>query len=53
MICSKMGEIEAAEASEKGAELLAKLRPQQGRLGIAVIVIGILAIISALAWRIG
>lgn len=42
-----------AEAAEKGAELLAKLRPQQGKLGVAAIVIGILAVISSLVWRIG
>ncbi|WP_018626825.1 hypothetical protein [Niabella aurantiaca] len=39
------------EASEKGQRLLEKLRPQQGRLGIAAIVIGILSIIAAIVWR--
>lgn len=36
------------KASEKGAQLLNRLRPQQGRLGIAAIIIGILYVVAAI-----
>ena len=36
------------KASEKGMQLLNRLRPQQGRLGIAAIIIGILYVVAAI-----
>ncbi|ANH84087.1 hypothetical protein A8C56_20170 [Niabella ginsenosidivorans] len=39
---------ENKKAAEKGAQLLDRLRPRQGRLGIAAIIIGVLYIISAI-----
>jgi hypothetical protein len=39
-----------AAAAEKGEQLLAKLTPLQGKLGIAAIVIGVWQIISSILW---
>lgn len=39
-----------AQAAQKGEELLAKLTPLQGKLGIAAIVLGIWYIISYFIW---
>ncbi|PSK94993.1 hypothetical protein [Taibaiella chishuiensis] len=39
-------------ASEKGAALLARIRPMQGRLGILAIILGIVLIILAFSFRI-
>jgi len=41
------------EAAEKGKQLLAKLTPLQGKLGIVAIVLGILQIVGSIIWRVG
>jgi len=41
-----------AEADEKGKELLAKLLPWQGKLGIVAIILGVWAIIAYFLWRV-
>lgn len=41
------------QAAEKGEQLLAKLIPWQGKLGIVAIVLGIWQIISSILWRVG
>lgn len=40
------------KASEKGSELLARIRPVQGRLGMLAIVLGIILIILAFSFHI-
>ncbi len=39
-------------AAEKGEQVLAKLAPLQGKLGVLAIVLGIIYIVSSLIWRI-
>ncbi|MDH6306358.1 hypothetical protein M2459_000345 [Parabacteroides sp. PF5-5] len=40
------------QAAEKGEQLLAKLRPWQGKLGIVAIVLGVWQIISSILWKV-
>ncbi len=41
------------QAAEKGEQLLAKLIPLQGKLGILAIILGIWQIISSIIWTVG
>ncbi len=41
------------QAAEKGEQLLAKLIPLQGKLGIVAIILGIWQIISSIIWVVG
>jgi len=41
-----------AQAAAKGEELLAKLTPLQGKLGIVAIVLGIWQVISSIIWTV-
>ncbi len=41
-----------AQAAQKGEELLAKLTPLQGKLGIIAIVLGIWQIIASILWAV-
>ena len=40
------------EAKEKGAQLLAKLAPLQGKLGLVAIILGVWGVISSILYRV-